>query len=149
MSSANDDESRAEFADALDELFRAVLRATGRGVPGGETELTLSQFNMLSALGEGASTVTEVAARADVAPPTATRALSALEMRGFVERRRNSGGDGRLVQVALTPTGATVLAEKTDWVRARQRAIFEGLTDEQRAEAAATLRAIAEDIHSL
>jgi DNA-binding MarR family transcriptional regulator len=149
VSSANDDESRAEFADALDELFRAVLRATGRGVPGGETELTLSQFNMLSALGEGASTVTEVATRADVAPPTATRALSALEMRGFVERRRNSGGDGRLVQVALTPTGATVLAEKTDWVRARQRAIFEGLTDEQRAEAAATLRAIAEDIHSL
>lgn len=149
MSSANDDESRAEFADALDELFRAVLRATGRGVPGGETELTLSQFNMLSALGEGASTVTEVAARADVAPPTATRALSALEVRGFVERRRNSGGDGRLVQVALTPTGATVLAEKTDWVRARQRAIFEGLTEEQRAEAAATLRAIAEDIHSL
>jgi DNA-binding MarR family transcriptional regulator len=148
VSSAND-ESRAEFADALDELFRAVLRATGRGVPGGETELTLSQFNMLSALGEGASTVTEVAARADVAPPTATRALSALEVRGFVERRRNSGGDGRLVQVALTPTGATVLAEKTDWVRARQRAIFEGLTEEQRAEAAATLRAIAEDIHSL
>ena len=149
MSSANDDESRAEFAEALDELFRAVLRATGRGVPGGETELTLSQFNMLSALGEGASTVTEVATRADVAPPTATRALSALEVRGFVERRRNSGGDGRLVQVALTPTGATVLAEKTDWVRARQRAIFEGLTDRQRAEAAATLRAIAEDIHSL
>jgi DNA-binding MarR family transcriptional regulator len=148
VSSAND-ESRAEFADALDELFRAVLRATGRGVPGGETELTLSQFNMLSALGDGASTVTEVAARADVAPPTATRALSALEVRGFVERRRNSGGDGRLVQVALTPTGATVLAEKTDWVRARQRAIFEGLTEEQRAEAAATLRAIAEDIHSL
>ena len=149
MSSANDDESRAEFADALDELFRAVLRATGRGVPGGETELTLSQFNMLSALGEGASTVTEVAVRADVAPPTATRALSALEVRGFVERRRNSGGDGRLVKVALTTVGATVLSEKTDWVRARQLAIFEGLTEGQRLEAAATLRAIADDIHSL
>ena len=148
MSSANDDESR-EFAAALDELFRAVLRATGRGVPGGETELTLSQYNMLSALGEGALTVTEVAARADVAPPTATRALSALEVRGFVERRRNSGGDGRLVKVALTTVGATVLSEKTDWVRARQLAIFEGLTEGQRLEAAATLRAIADDIHSL
>jgi DNA-binding MarR family transcriptional regulator len=148
VSSANDDESR-EFAAALDELFRAVLRATGRGVPGGETELTLSQYNMLSALGEGALTVTEVAARADVAPPTATRALSALEVRGFVERRRNSGGDGRLVKVALTTVGATVLSEKTDWVRARQLAIFEGLTEGQRLEAAATLRAIADDIHSL
>jgi DNA-binding MarR family transcriptional regulator len=149
VSSANQDESRAEFAAALDELFRAVLRATGRGVPGGETELTLSQYNMLSALGEGASTVTAVAARADVAPPTATRALRALEERGFVERRRNSGGDGRLVKVALTSVGATVLSEKTDWVRARQRAIFESLTEGQRLEAAATLRAIAEDIHSL
>jgi MarR family transcriptional regulator, organic hydroperoxide resistance regulator len=149
VSRGNEEESRTDFASALDQLFRAVLRATGRGVPGGETELTLSQFNMLSALGEGASTVTEVAARADVAPPTATRALRALELRGFVERSRNSGGDGRLVKVVLTTTGATVLAEKTEWVRDRQRAIFEGLTEGQRLEAAATLRAIAEDIDSL
>jgi DNA-binding MarR family transcriptional regulator len=146
---SRDIESQAEFAAALDKLFRAVLRATGRGVPGGKTELTLSQFNMLSALGEGALTVTEAAARADVAPPTATRALRALELRGFVERSRSSGGDARLVKVALTAKGATVLAEKTDWVRARQRAIFEGLTERQRLEAAATLRAIAEDIDSL
>jgi DNA-binding MarR family transcriptional regulator len=150
VSSAPKHESHAEFGEALDELFRAVLRATGRGVPGGKTELTLSQFNMLSALGGGAATVTEVATRADVAPPTATRALRALELRGFVERRRNSGGgDGRLVKVALTAAGATVLAEKTDWVRARQRAIFDGLTEAQRLEAAATLRAVAEDIDSL
>jgi DNA-binding MarR family transcriptional regulator len=149
VSSADKHQTHQAFAEALDALFRAVLRATGRGVPGGEAELTLSQYNMLSALGEGASTVTEVAARADVAPPTATRALRALELRGFVERRRNSSGDGRLVRVVLTPTGATVLAEKTDWVRARQRAIFEGLTEDQRVEAAATLRAIAEDIDSL
>ena len=149
MSSAKEDQSQAEFAAALDELFRAVLRATGRGVPGGETELTLSQFNMLSTLGEGPSTVTEVAAVADVAPPTATRALRALEQRGFVERTRNAGGDGRQVRVALTPAGSTVLAEKTDWVRARQRAIFDGLTQAQRRTAVRTLRAIADDIHEL
>jgi DNA-binding MarR family transcriptional regulator len=149
VSSANQKQSQAEFAAALDELVRALLRATGRGVPGGETELTLSQFNMLSALGEGASTVTEVAGLADVAAPTATRALRALEQRGFVERRRNAGGDGRQVRVAVTPEGSKVLAEKTDWVRARQRAIFEGLTPGQRRTAAATLRAITEDIHEL
>jgi DNA-binding MarR family transcriptional regulator len=143
------EQSQAEFADALDELFRAVLRATGRGVPGGDTELTLSQFNMLSALGEGRSKVTEVAAAADVAPPTATRALRALEQRGFVERTRNAGGDGRHVTVALTREGSKVLAEKTEWVEARQRAIFEGLTQAQRRTAAQTLRAIAEDIHEL
>jgi DNA-binding MarR family transcriptional regulator len=149
VSSANDERDQAEFAAALEELWRAVLRATGRGVPGGETELTLSQFNMMSALGEGRSKVTEVAAAADVAPPTATRALRALEVRGFVERRRNAASDGRHVTVVLTPEGSNVLAEKTAWVKARQRAIFESLTAAQRRTAAQTLRAIADDIHEL
>jgi DNA-binding MarR family transcriptional regulator len=143
------EQSQAEFAAALEELFRAVLRATGRGVPGGETELTLSQFNMMSALGEGRSKVTEVAAAADVAPPTATRALRALEHRGFVERKRNAEGDGRHVRVVLTASGKEVLAEKTEWVKARQRQIFESLTEAQRRTAAQTLRAIADDIHEL
>ena len=149
MSSGKEQQSQAEFAAALEELWRAVLRATGRGVPGGETELTLSQFNMLSALGEGRSKVTEVAAAADVAPPTATRALRALEHRGFVERRRNAGSDGRHVTVVLTAEGRNVLAEKTAWVKARQRQIFESLTEAQRRTAAQTLRVIADDIHEL
>jgi DNA-binding MarR family transcriptional regulator len=149
VSSGKEQQSQAEFAAALDELWRAVLRATGRGVPGGETELTLSQFNMLSALGEGRSKVTEVAAAADVAPPTATRALRALEHRGFVERRRNAGSDGRHVTVVLTAEGRNVLAEKTAWVKARQRQIFESLTEAQRRTAAQTLRVIADDIHEL
>lgn len=149
MSSGKEQQSQAEFAAALEELWRAVLRATGRGVPGGETDLTLSQFNMLSALGEGRSKVTEVAAAADVAPPTATRALRALEHRGFVERRRNAGSDGRHVTVVLTAEGRKVLAEKTAWVKARQRQIFESLTEAQRRTAAQTLRAIADDIHEL
>jgi DNA-binding MarR family transcriptional regulator len=147
--SSTKEQSQAEFAAALEELWRAVLRATGRGVPGGETELTLSQFNMMSALGEGRSKVTEVAAAAGVAPPTATRALRALEHRGFVERTRNAAGDGRHVTVVLTPEGSKVLAEKTAWVKARQRAIFESLTAAQRQTAAQTLRAIADDIHEL
>ena len=149
MSSGKEQQSQAEFAAALEELWRAVLRATGRGVPGGETELTLSQFNMLSALGEGRSKVTEVAAAADVAPPTATRALRALEHRGFVERRRNAGSDGRHVTVVLTADGRKVLAEKTAWVKARQRQIFESLTEAQRRTAEQTLRAIADDIHDM
>jgi DNA-binding MarR family transcriptional regulator len=149
VSSPKEEQSQAEFAAALEELWRAVLRATGRGVPGGETELTLSQFNMMSALGEGRSKVTEVAAAADVAPPTATRALRALEHRGFVERRRNAAGDGRHVTVGLTNEGSKVLAEKTAWVKARQRQIFERMTEDQRRTAAQTLRAIADDIHDL
>jgi MarR family transcriptional regulator, organic hydroperoxide resistance regulator len=149
VSSTNDEKSLAEFAAALEELFWAVLRASGRGVPGGDTQLTLSQYRVLSALGERSATVTVIAGVADVAVPTATRALRSLEQRGFVERRRNAGSDGRHVTVALTRAGTDVLAEKTDWVRARQRAIFDDLTPAQRRTAAETLRAIAEDIHEL
>jgi DNA-binding MarR family transcriptional regulator len=149
VSSRNGQQDQAEFAAALEELFRAVRRATGRGVPGGDTELTLSQYNLMSALGESPSTVTEIAEVAEVAVPTATRALRSLEERGFVERRRNAGKDGRHVTVALTPAGSEVLAEKTEWVRDRQRALFEGLTQAQRRTAADTLRAISDDIHEL
>ena len=144
-----DEQAQAEFAAALDDLCFAILRATGRGVPGGDTELTLSQYNVLQALGDGSATVSEVAAAADVAVPTATRALRGLERRGFVERRRDQNEDGRLVTVSLTATGARVLGEKRTWVRARQRAIFDRLSDAERSSAASLLRVIAEDIHEL
>jgi DNA-binding MarR family transcriptional regulator len=144
-----DEQAQAEFAAALDDLCFAILRATGRGVPGGDTELTLSQYNILQALGDGPASVSEVAAAADVAVPTATRALRGLERRGFVERRRDQSEDGRLVTVSLTITGARVLGEKRTWVRARQRAIFDRLSDAERESAASLLRVIAEDIHEL
>jgi DNA-binding MarR family transcriptional regulator len=144
-----EEEAQAEFAEALDDLCFAILRATGRGVPGGETELTLSQYNILQALGGGPATVTEIAASADVAVPTATRALRGLEQRGFLERRRDQSEDGRIVTVSLTATGARVLGEKRAWVRARQRAIFDRLSDSERESAASLLRVIAEDIHEL
>jgi DNA-binding MarR family transcriptional regulator len=144
-----EEQAQAEFAEALDDLCFAILRATGRGVPGGETELTLSQYNILQALDGGPATVTEIAASADVAVPTATRALRGLEQRGFLERRRDQSEDGRIVTVSLTATGARVLGEKRAWVRARQRAIFDRLSDSERESAASLLRVIAEDIHEL
>jgi hypothetical protein len=42
-----------------------------------------------------------------------------------------------------------VLAEKTTWVRARQRAIFDRLSPAERRTAAGLLKVIAEDIHEL
>jgi DNA-binding MarR family transcriptional regulator len=149
VAASGNERAEAAFAAALDVLFRAVLRATGRGVPGGDTELTLSRYNVRSAVGDRPTTISEVARTADVAVPTATRALRALEERGFVRRRRKAGQDGRLVSVALTGGGSKVLAEKTEWVRARQRAIFDGLTRSERRTAARLLERIAADIHDL
>jgi DNA-binding MarR family transcriptional regulator len=137
-----------EFAAALEELFRAVLRASGRGVPGGKTELTMSQYWVMDALAEEPLSVTEVARSARVAVPSATRALRALERRGFVERRRGHD-DGRLVTVALTGDGLAVLNEKRAWVRTAQRQLFDALSPAERRTAASTLTEIARGIGEL
>src|SRR4051794_26271158 len=122
-------EVHERFGNSLEELIRAVLKASGRGVPGGETELTLSQYFVMDAMADEALTVSEVARAARVAVPTATRALRALETRGFVDRERNESQDRRLVTVALTASGRAVLDEKRAWVKARQREIFDGLSE--------------------
>lgn len=138
-----------EFGDALEELIRAVLKASGRGVPGGETELTLSQYFVMDAMADDALTVSEVARAAGVAVPTATRALRALETRGFVDRERNDDEDRRLVTVALTRSGRGVLDEKRTWVQARQREIFDGLTPAEQRTVTGALSAIAHNIEEL
>jgi DNA-binding MarR family transcriptional regulator len=81
--------------------------------------------------------------------PTATRALRALELRGFVDRERNDDEDRRLVTVALTPSGRAVLDEKRTWVKARQREIFDGLTDAEQRTVIDALAAIAHNIEEL
>jgi DNA-binding MarR family transcriptional regulator len=146
---ANGRPSHESFGEALEELFRAVLRASGRGVPGGETELTLSQYFVMDALADEALTVSEVARAAQVAVPTATRALRALERRGFVDRTRDDEEDRRLVTVALTDSGHAVLDEKRAWVRERQREIFEGLSPSERRTVTGALTAIAHNIDEL
>ena len=119
--------SLTEFGDALEDLIRAVSKASGRGVPGGETELTLSQYFVMDAMADEALTVSEVARAARVAVPTATRALAALETRGFVDRERNDEEDRRLVTVALTPQRAQRARREAHLGRQRQREIFDGL----------------------
>jgi MarR family transcriptional regulator, organic hydroperoxide resistance regulator len=138
-----------EFGAALEDLIRAVLKASGRGVPGGETELTLSQYFVMDAMADEALTVTEVARAARVAVPTATRALRGLETRGFVDRQRNDDEDRRLVTVALTRSGRAVLDEKRTWVHERQREIFDGLTEAEQETVIGALAAIAHNIDEL
>jgi len=142
-------EAYVEFGEALEDLIRAVLKASGRGVPGGETELTLSQYFVMDAMADQALTVSEVARAARVAVPTATRALRGLETRGFVDRERNEEEDRRLVTVALTRSGRAVLDEKRTWVKARQREIFDGLSEAEQGTVIGALSAIAHNIEEL
>jgi MarR family transcriptional regulator, organic hydroperoxide resistance regulator len=144
-----DSDELGAFGAALEELFRAVLRASGRGVPGGSTELTMSQYWVMTALADEPLTVSQVARDARVAVPSATRALRALERRGFVERHRDLDGDGRVVTVALTRSGLDVLDEKRAWVRTAQAQLFDALSPSERRTAAGTLTAISRGIGEL
>lgn len=144
-----DSEVLAEFGGALEDLFRAVLKASGRGVPGGETELTMSQYFVMDALAGDRLAMSELARAARVAVPTATRAVAALERRGFVDRTRDGEEDRRVVTVALSRAGRVVLDEKRTWVAQRQREIFDGLSAAERRTVVRTLDRLARDIGEL
>ena len=146
---ATNSEVLAEFGGALEELFRAVLKASGRGVPGGETELTMSQYFVMDALAGERLAMSELARAARVAVPTATRAVAALERRGFVDRTRDGEEDRRVVTVALTRAGHAVLDEKRAWVAQRQREIFDDLSAAERRTVVHTLDTLARDIGEL
>jgi DNA-binding MarR family transcriptional regulator len=95
--------------------------------------LSLSQVQLLEALADhGAFGVSEMAEHAGVTTPTATRMLKQLERDGIVTRTRTPG-DERRVQVALTDTGTTLLADHRTRLRERQLRAFRELTPDQRA----------------
>jgi DNA-binding MarR family transcriptional regulator len=125
--------SSEEFLSAFDTFVQAVRRARGASTLERERGLTLSQYGLLQPLASShdGARVSELAAHAGVAAPTATRILDALERRGIVERRR-SVDDRRGVSVTLTPMGREVLCSEDEWLRARQREFYAKLPADER-----------------
>ena len=105
--------------------------------------LTLAQFQLLDALGDGgARTVGQLALAGGVAQPTATRMLEALERTGIVHRSPGSE-DRRCVMVSLTPAGEAALERKRTDIDAARERIASSLTPQERREAAVMLRRLA------
>jgi DNA-binding MarR family transcriptional regulator len=122
-----------EFLSSFDTFVQAVRRARGASSLERDRGLTLSQYGLLQPLAasnDGAR-VSDLAARAGIAPPTATRILDALERRGIIERRR-SADDRRGVSVTLTDFGREVLCSEDEWLRSRQREFYAQIPDEER-----------------
>ncbi len=137
------------FEAAWEEFFAALRRLRGRGARDRGEELTLSQQNLLTALGEHPQLqVGEVALAAGVAPPTATRMLDHLE-RGGIVRREHSTRDRRVVTVALTAQGRRLLERKRAAVGEKRRALYESLEPEEREQAQRLLRRLADLIEEL
>jgi DNA-binding MarR family transcriptional regulator len=97
----------ATTADRLHSLAIHLLRyARVEDVATGMSATRLSVLSVL--VFGGPRTVTELAAAEQVATPTMTRLLQALEAEGYVRRRRDAR-DGRVVRVRATARGARVL----------------------------------------
>lgn len=104
--------STEELAGRVNAMTLRLLRRV-RAVDAGSS-LSTARLSALSALVySGPRTVGELAAVEQVAAPTMSRLVTALERDGYV-RRQADDADGRRVRVVVTPAGVHALeAERT------------------------------------
>jgi MarR family transcriptional regulator, organic hydroperoxide resistance regulator len=136
-------DTQQRFSTGWESFFRTTrrLRARAGKFPG---ELTLPQYHLLEALRDiDELPVGELADRAGVAPPTATRMLDCLARDGFVERR-HSESDRRSVLVSLTTRGQAAVETAHEVIETWRREVFERLRPDEREPAARLLARLAE-----
>ena len=132
-------DTQQRFSAAWESFFRTTRRLRAKAGGRFTGELTLPQYHLLEALRETLElSVGELADRAGVAPPTATRMLDCLARDGFVERR-HSETDRRSVLVRLTAEGEQAVDKAHDVIEAWRRQVFESLAPEEREPAARLL----------
>jgi DNA-binding MarR family transcriptional regulator len=138
-------DTQQRFSTAWESFFRTTrrLRARATRFPG-DAGLSLAQYHLLEALHEAPELpVGELADRAGVAAPTATRMLDCLARDGFVERR-HSETDRRSVLVRLTAAGEHAVEQAHGAIEAWRRQVFESLEPEEREPAARLLARLTE-----
>jgi DNA-binding MarR family transcriptional regulator len=137
-------DTQQRFSAAWESFFRTTRRLRAKAGGRFAGELTLPQYHLLEALRENAELpVGELADRAGVAAPTATRMLDCLARDGFVERR-HSETDRRSVLVRLTAGGEQAVENAHGVIETWRREVFERLKPEEREPAARLLARLAE-----
>jgi DNA-binding MarR family transcriptional regulator len=133
-----------EFTQAWEAFFRATRRARGRSTgPLDGARLSLAQYHLLEALrATPRLPVSELAASAGLAPPTATRMLDAV-VRGGLAERIPCSDDRRVVHVALTAAGREAVGEAGERVAANRARVRDQLSPAEQERAAALLRRLA------
>ena len=126
----------------------ALRRSQARGQTS-RGDLTLAQYFLLLALKPGDPLpVCQLAERAGIAPPTATRLVDGLEREGLLRRTR-SEADRRTVLVSLADAGRERLDRKQRQIARRRARIYEQLDSEERAQSERLLRHLAQVIDQL
>lgn len=94
---------------------------------------------------EDGQSMTELAARLGVQPPTVTKMVGRLVSAGYVERR-GSKSDGRLAHIFLTDNGREALVEIDRILKRLDRTAFAGIGSKERKKLGRTLRRIARNL---
>ena len=118
----------------MSDAWRAFIGATRRLRTRQAAEgLSVPQQHLLTPLlsSPDGESVGSLAESAEIASPTATRMLDALERDGLVERHP-SVDDRRRVVIRLTDTGRETVERELDRVAANHRELFGTLTDDER-----------------
>jgi DNA-binding MarR family transcriptional regulator len=134
------DEQFQELSRASHRLFVAMRRSRARLADAAKPALSLSQLAVLEAL-EDTPTLSmgELAQRAAISAPTASRMLKSLERDGIVRRERAAGNERR-VDVSLTELGRELVTGQRRRVQERQWAAFSRLTPTEREQTLAAIQ---------
>jgi DNA-binding MarR family transcriptional regulator len=124
---------QAVLGELLDELAAqspaAVMRHM-RHWPGGA--LSLVHLNVLAVLDvDGPLPMRGLAETLDVSQASATGIVDRMERRGLVERRRDDGDDRRVIRVALTDEGRSLIAGMATERREHLAMMLDQLTDDE------------------
>ena len=105
-------------------------------------QITEQQWRVLRVLDDaGTKSVGQIADHAVLLGPSLSRILTALEERGWIERRLHAG-DARRSEIELTPAGRTVVAD----IAPRSEAVYRAIESELGADEVAVLIAALERV---
>jgi DNA-binding MarR family transcriptional regulator len=130
-----------QVVDALLAASRALVAIAARSVADQDAEVTLPQFRALVVLASrGPQRVMDVSGELGVDPSTGTRLCDRLVRKGLVRRQR-SMADRRVVRVALTPAGRSLVDRVTMRRRDELTRIVAAMPDEWSIEVVQSLHA--------
>jgi DNA-binding MarR family transcriptional regulator len=133
-----------QLVDAVLGASRALVAVAARSLGDLAEDVTLAQYRVLVELAaRGPQRAAELAGVLGVEPSTATRMCDRLVRKRLIHRRRD-GRDRRVVQVALTPEGRSVVERVTRRRREEIGRILEQLAPRDRAPVSRALRAFSD-----
>ena len=140
----------SEQEELVEEFLRASRALVGlsvQSVAASPVYLTLLQHRVLALLAAGGDqAVGDIAAALGVNPSNASRHCDRLQRLGLVERHR-SPSDGRVVHIALTPAGRSVVEAVASSRRQEVRRVLATMAVDDVEAVVAGLRAFSDAAH--